>query len=1126
MVDTLPTIESKATPGTYQYDAEQASNEELARLASRPYVTPFSSFTLDPTTGDVVKAWYRQESLVGDAISFFEERSAYYGEVADPDFNPFAYYHQNQRDYGDIVPYLDSGHFNHVRGPKQFDAVADSIRGELERRALMEQGGGLATILGIGTTLLSPEVLIPVYGWASKANVARKAITMGAFGGATVAGEEILHHQQQRARTFAESLNGVLLTTALLGGLGGVGAWMTRRGKPLDPESPNHPLREENLGPDEAGSEWDPNSGMSVSETMAENGTGKMTYDEQHGVQLELFPDEADEAADVLTPRFDPTATETIQRGPFVRALDWTQGKLGFTRSSTTVAALTASPKARALLTQLAEMGHHTRELTAGGTRRITAELLKETSVMLGYNVAQETLTRAYQDMMKVLRPVIGSNEFSTKLASDAAELRDATGFFGSKKLGYSLENPENLKGIPLPEFQYLVWRRLNGVQKAHPNDVVEQAIVRATKGYRGYFDKMVSRAIRTNLLSDKQKIENYFPQIWDTDAILANPQGLREAFEQKFAAISDPKKLEELIDSLIAKLSNRGDLDITDGLHKGGEFDLGKSGRMKARDLFIEADELHLFEGYLRKDVALVGKQYADDMGGRIVLREMFGAVDPKKIEKTEGLEGKNFNELTKLWEEIKEEFDQLKVEASKKGEDARKLERDKVHVGQAIINLRDRLLQVDRTPSEEYWGSAALYTGRMTRQWNYLRWMGGVTLSSQADVMTMSFSHGMGPHLRETLKNMGSIAKEAELMESRELAFILFGVEGSLSQSRTGRLMGIDDAMYHKGFGTGATRKVSGAFEGLTNWGASHMSFLNLMRFWNSRNKFITGHVVLGNLLDDAAAISKGAAKSTYQWRELGISDDVLKRIHQLTMKHGFDERKGNHNFRWPDTAKWVDEAGGLEAEQLLHVALNRAVDRAVITPGIADLPIYHSTAVGQLLFQFQSHGFAIVNKFMRNLDHGWSNGRQLDVLMSLAWGLSAGGFIYFIKDGVVKGKIEDDNWDPEIGTIIYESIDRSGLMTWMMPYVNSMMKLTAGPLADAGVPIEAPSRFQAQRWYQSLLGPTFGGAFIDIAEDILPHLAEGEIDKVSDTMKRMIPFQNLFWTSMLWRKAWGED
>nr|ANO58272.1 hypothetical protein [uncultured Alphaproteobacteria bacterium] len=266
----------------------------------------------------------------------------------------------------------------------------------------------------------------------------------------------------------------------------------------------------------------------------------------------------------------------------------------------------------------------------------------------------------------------------------------------------------------------------------------------------------------------------------------------------------------------------------------------------------------------------------------------------------------------------------------------------------------------------------------------------------------------------------------------------------------------------------------------------------------------------------------MSKGAA-GKYRWRELGVSDQMMKRIDRLTKKHGYEEQRAGVTFRWPDVDKWSGETGGLEAKIALHAALKRSTDRAVITPGIGDMPMFHSREIGQLLFQFNSFGFAAVNKYLRNLGHRAVNGEAVGMAMNVTMALGLGALAFSIKEGIVKGRFQDGTMPDEPATYVYEAIDRSGLMGWMMPYANAGLKLTARPLADMGFPIEAPSRFAAQRWFQPILGPTFGGALGDL-EAMTSHLVAGDLEKTWSKGRLFVPYRNVFYLEALMNA--GED
>ena len=1119
-------------PSVFSTLTSRNSADIALDLGSRRHTSTISDFREKPSLSRTLGAWWQQETIVGDFVSFLQEKPLSLAGTHDPDFNPYGHYWNNREKFRDMDKFIDEGYFDDVYSSEQFISKAESIRREMQRKRIIEQGGVLESILGMGVSLLDPSTFIPVVGLATKARASMTGLKTAGQVAAVVGGEEFIHHQQQKARTQFETVMAIGLSTPVAFGLGWMGSKMSRRGSISHPDNPHNPLHEKNLGPDEPGSEFIIDLDKGVSEQVAENGLGRMTHSVEDGVQFDLFPETVvkkyDEMEASVPGQFDPEFKVTPLRTKAEKAFDWTMGKIKLFTSPTTVAVYTASGKARNLLDSLAEMGVHSEEVLSGKvSRRMTAEMHKDITVLAQQQAAEETMVKAWYSVMKQFGKKFEALE---KVKSDFSEVADY--FSSGNKIGRNID-PENMKGITLPEFQFYVWRRLMGDVTEHAHPYVEKGIKEAVSGksgFRKFTDMMFSRAVTTGLLKADQKIKMYFPQIWDTERILANPTELVEAFRTKYQnrfkdkdgasyidknGKSSEQRLDEFAHDLVDKLSSRGDNNIPDGFVRDGTFRVGKSNRMDSRELFIDPDELDTFRPFLVTDVSRVMKQYADDMGGRITLREMYGTYKPKAGEEFADLE-----ELANPMKAVKEEFSELKKAAAKKGESTEKLDRDFQLVKEAVKNLKERILNIDRRPGPDGWGPGALFAGRMARRITFLRFMGSVLLSSLTDKATISLSHGLGNHMVQLGRNFGKIANEAKTMNQRELAFLLFGAEGVLSQSRTAKLMGIDDAIYHQGFGTGRTRKISGGIEAVTNWGSSKMNIANLMHYWNSRHKFITGHIILGNILDDAA---KGTSK--YKWRELGISDDMMRTIRDLTKKHGYEIQKNDVSFKWPDIDKWAEEPGGLEATRALYSALKRSTDRAIITPGIADLPMFHSKEVGQLLLQFNSFGFAAVNKWIRNLRHEAIGGDGIESLQSITWALGMGTLAFSIREGIVKGKFERDEMPDEALTWVYEAIDRSGLMAFTMPYANSMMKLVSGPLADMGVPIEQPSRFSAQMWWQQLIGPSFGTLPWDIGQ-MGYNLAQGDLEKLGNKGMKLMPYRNVFWSQYLVRKAFGED
>ena len=1089
----------------------------------------------EPSTSEVISAWWTNETVLGDAYSYLTERSGYSGEVGDPNFNPYIYFEENKDKFGDLEEFILDGTFGRVEGPRQFEAVANSLRRELANRQIIEQSSGVDFALGLGASLLDPSTFIPIIGWGSRAGrVGYKALSTGAQVGTVVAGEELLHHSVQRARTTYESIMAVGGATVLGAGIGGLSGYLSTRAADnlMSIDNPRNPLKDENVTPHEPGTDVIvADTSQGVSQQVAEATGAKISFDPENGVQLDVqtlekvLPEleEATEAASAIppvargTPRFTPGEEVTPTTTGFSRAIDWTQGKLGITRSPTTVATYTASNTARNVLTSMAEMGIRTTQMAAGKARDVSAELWKDLSVYAKQMSSEQRMVAAWEKLRKEQG---AKSAIANKYRSD---IKEAAQFAGIK-------TDNNF--ISLADFAYLVQRKMRGgdISTNTRNIPIDKSVIRAVDeaidGYSQFLKDMFTRAVATKLLRADQYIDSYLPQIWNREAIIADPERLVQAFKRKFASRYEGDArgeagLDEFARELVNKLSKGQHPGFQkDGFIRADSFQLGKSKRTETRELLIKGEELDDFEDFLVQDITRLTKQYADDMGGRIVLTEFFGKYTAKGDKDPFAA----FEELGNPMEEIAAEFDALR---KANPADRAKLDRDEELVGQAVRNLRERLLNIDRRSDH---GDGVMFLGRTARRVNFLRFMGSVVLASLTDLATISFSHGASKHIGKMVKNFGNIAKEAKGMNNRELAFMLYGAEGTMGHARMAKLVGLDDDLNRRGFGVGRTRKISAGADAGMDWMSNQMNYLNLMHWWNSRHKFITGHIVLGNMLDDAARLNRGEKlanrgrrSGNYKWNELGISDAQLKRMDELVQKHGYDTEIEGVQFRWPDLDKWLDEADGLELSTALQAALKRSTDRAVITPGIADLPMYHSTQIGQLLFQFNSFGFAAVNKYVRNLADEAVHGDAMSSLISTTWALGMGVTAYYVRQGLIRGQELPDP-DKEPATWIYEGIDRSGLMMWMMPFSNSAMKLMAPHLNDLGIGITQPSRFAQQRWWESLAGPSVSTAS-DVANMVF-NLSQGDLEKVTNKAYRLTPYRNLFWLEALWRKAWGEN
>lgn len=525
-----------------------------------------------------------------------------------------------------------------------------------------------------------------------------------------------------------------------------------------------------------------------------------------------------------------------------------------------------------------------------------------------------------------------------------------------------------------------------------------------------------------------------------------------------------------------------------------------GESGRVKHRAINMTPDtaEEMIRRGFLETDVTRLLYGYTRDVGSRLALAEKFGDVD-----------------MVAQKARIAADFDQRISDAGAKGDAkaATKLADERRVVLDTVDLLRDRVLGRADIPADPE--SALVYMGRVARLANFLRYMGRVIVSAIPDLAAISLNHGFGAHLRTFLGN--DIAKYVKGMKDREVQALIFAGENALLFSRYAKNMDIADLALSRGFGTGATRKISAAIEGGLRWGSERMAFLNGMAWWNSRHKFVTGQVMMQNILADAEAVTAGRALAPHrvtEYARFGFTMDDLKQVAAMIQKHG---ERNEYGLIDPNGGAWLKEPGGYEAHRRLMVLLKRATDEAVPTLGIGDLPAFMSSQAGKVLAQFQSFGFAIVNKYVRNLRYKAVNGQGLEALWSVSLGLGLGTMAYVLAEKVVKGNELSDK--PAVW--VREAVDRSGLSMYLSAPTNALFKLSAPVLKEIGwTQTDLPSRYRQASWLATMLGPSFG-LFEDL-QGTGAALSQGDWNRAMEKGRRLVPFQNLIYVDGLWRLA----
>lgn len=493
---------------------------------------------------------------------------------------------------------------------------------------------------------------------------------------------------------------------------------------------------------------------------------------------------------------------------------------------------------------------------------------------------------------------------------------------------------------------------------------------------------------------------------------------------------------------------------DYKIGENSAGAVSNNLSGVFQKRS-FVIPDEM--VEQFLENDIEVLGARYLKNVAPDLELTKKFGDVEMKA-------------EIKRIEQDY---VDDIKKATDPKA--ARKLNKLKERDIRDISAMRDRIRGVyGQVDHDNPWVRA----GRVARDLNYMRLLGGVVASSIPDVsrvigaegIAKTFSQGLVP-LVTNIKGFKAAAREAKL----------YGVGTDALMG--GRAEIIADVADYAAGGTAFERGVRSA--------ATKFSSINLMNQWTGGIKQLHAVVAQTRIGDELTA-----GKYDARLGQLGISEDNAKNIAKQIQRHG---KKSDGTWIFNSKA-WDNQ----DLAMMWGAALRKESDRVIIMPG-QEKPLFMSTELGKTIGQFKTFMFSATQRILlSNLQR--QDKHYIQGMMGL---VSVGMMAYVFKNWDAGREISDD---PRVW--VMEGIDRSGMLGMLMEANNTIEKVSGNnyglrPMIGLNAPA---SRYASRSALDSMVGPTFGlmGTVIETAG-----AATGQRDwEASDTraFRRLLPGQNL--------------
>jgi hypothetical protein len=492
-----------------------------------------------------------------------------------------------------------------------------------------------------------------------------------------------------------------------------------------------------------------------------------------------------------------------------------------------------------------------------------------------------------------------------------------------------------------------------------------------------------------------------------------------------------------------------------------------GTALRGPLRSRVFQIDD-EIVEEFLENDIETLGARYLQNVAGDIELVRKFGDVT-----------------MEDQLKDINKWYAKQKNNKSLTPRQQKNLEKNRVSDNEDIAGMRDRIRGVYGFSADNIFTRMM----RSSRDLNYLRLLGGVTVSSLPDVARVfmaegfakTFSSGLGPLIKNT-KTFKVAASELKR----------YGVgDDAIKSGKSDIIADVGD--YAQG-GTMVERGLRSA--------TSKFGKINFLDYWTAGIKQLHAVTMQTSIFD---ALAKG--KYDKRLARLGIDEQSATDMYKQVVKHG----KKTEGV-WLTNAKNWDRP---DLERMWGAAVRKESDRVIVIPG-QEKPLFMSREMGKTVGQFRSFILSATQRVfiagLQNQDH--------NALGGFASLVGMGMFTYNLKQKIAGREVSDD---PAVW--IMEGIDRSGVVGIIGEVTNTMEKLSGNSLGLRPLlGIDAPASKQVSRSVQeSALGPTFGSLLSTGISASNALISKDEMTEADiRTLRRLIPLQNLFYLRGQFDKA----
>lgn len=589
--------------------------------------------------------------------------------------------------------------------------------------------------------------------------------------------------------------------------------------------------------------------------------------------------------------------------------------------------------------------------------------------------------------------------------------------------------------------------------------------IAKSAKRMRKEMDKVTKRLQEFEILPKSMEVRgatSYFSRVYDKGKIESNHEefelDIRNYLLRTNRKLSEEEVVEEAT-KIRKNITGLGDntLQITDV----AQHTVTKGTKFTKERVLLESDEN--LEKWLINDGVTIPLNYIRQANALIRYHEL--------------LEAKGFTSGNDILSGLESEFSNAMTAAPK---NAKKLRKQ--------FNKDKELIKDMVSMSLGQYGRQGKFDPalRALRKYQILRLLGGVVISSIADMGMAVLRHGLPRTIMDGYLPMIRSLKTSKMAKDEFLDYNvgLELLENDLLRSLTDPdyRLGQQHKVWEKYLDAGT--QVFGKATGIT--------------YWNSMHKRIAGQMSSARTVRAIQAWEKsGAMKPLEEKRLLRLG---VGREHWGNLAREMKNVRKESGSFIVNLNQWTDD----QTRDVFGFSVGKEVNSTILTPGRGDLPRWaQDTEWGKTLFQFKSFASKSTNSIVIPAWQDIKGGghEAATAVMGIATLAALGTQVYGIKERLAGRTPSDD-----MSVVIREGISRSGVTGLL------------GDLIIGLNPVWNSSRFAGQNAQNILLGPS-----LSLVDDLYSVVAspfddQGFTDGDRKRLLRMLPFQNLFYLRIL--------